>query len=150
VAADRRRRILRFFGAQGDLLAAEAPGIVVYDGAGHTRVRAEVPDFLDVAPVGGELWALAPDRLTRLSIHDGRVLGAEPIEYVDGAGRFLLSSTAPLLPVWHAAQPVLIRAEPARAEVPGSGGELVLPIADGRWLLWQAGQLRLWRTIGEA
>ena len=27
---------------------------------------------------------------------------------------------------------------------------MILPIADGRWLLWQGGQLRLWRTIGEA
>ncbi len=123
---------------------------MVYDGTGRTRVRAEVPDFLDVAPVGGELWAVAPDRLTRLSAHDGRVLGTEPIEYLDGAGRFMLSSTAPLLPVWHAAQPVLIRAEPARTEVPGPGGDVILPIADGRWLLWHSGQLRLWRTIGEA
>ena len=141
---------MRFFGPQGDLLAAEAPAITVYDGAGRTRARAEVPDFLDVAPVGGELWAVAPDRLTRLSAHDGRVLGTEPIEYLDPAGRFLLSSTAPLLPVWHAAQPMALRAEPARTEVPGPGGDLILPIADGRWLLWHGGQLRLWRTIGEA
>ena len=150
MASERRRRILRFFGAAGDLLAAEAPGVVVYDDAGRVRFRAEVGDFLDLAPVGTELWALAPDRLTRLSSYDGRVLGTEPIEYLDGAGRFLLSATAPLMPVWHAAQPALIRAEPARAEVPGPGGDLVLPIADGRWLLWENGQLRLWRTIGEA
>jgi hypothetical protein len=151
VVADRRRRILRFFGPRGDLLAAEAPGLVVYDAAGRARVRTEVDgDFLDVAAVGDELWVAAPRRLVRLSVRDGSELASEPIEYLDPNGRFLLSSTAPKLPVWHGAQPVVLRSEPARTEVPGPGGELILPVADGRWLLWQGGQLRLWRSIGEA
>jgi hypothetical protein len=150
VASDRRRRILRFFGARGDLLAAESPGLVVYDSFGRERLRTEVEGFIDIAPVGDELWVLAPGKLVRLSASDGKELGSEPLEYVDPNGRFLLSSTAPQLPVWHAAQPMLVRTRPARVEVPGPGGELVLPIADGRWLIWQAGQLRLWRTIGEA
>ncbi|HEU4730546.1 MAG TPA: hypothetical protein VFT22_21760, partial [Kofleriaceae bacterium] len=150
MAAERRRRILRFFGPRGDLLAAEAPGLVVYDASGHARIRTEIGDFLDIAPVGDELWVAAPRRLIRLSAHDGRELASEPIEYLDPGGRFLLSSTAPQLPVWHAAQPLVIRSGPARTEVPGPGGEVILPIADGRWLLWQGGQLRLWRSIGEA
>ena len=150
MAVDRPRRILRFFGQRGDLLAAEAPGLVVYDASGHVRLRAEVTDLVDIAPVDDELWVVSPGKLTRLSARDGRELGSEPIDYLDPAGRFLLSSAAPRLPVWHADKPVLVRTGPARTEVPGPGGELILPVADGRWLLWQGGQLRLWRTIGEA
>ena len=55
MASDRRRRILRFFGARGDLLAAESPGLVVYDSFGRERLRAEVDGFLDIAPVGDEV-----------------------------------------------------------------------------------------------
>jgi hypothetical protein len=150
VVADRRRRILRFFGPRGDLLAAEPPNIVVYDHAGSERFRAEVEDFLDIAPVGDELWVIGAKRLVRLATRDGRTLGSEPIDYLDPAGHVLVSATAPQLPVWHAAQPAVLRSTPARTEVPGPGGDLILPIADGRWLLWQAGQLRLWRSIGEA
>ncbi|MEJ7597127.1 MAG: ATP-binding protein [Kofleriaceae bacterium] len=146
-----RRRIVRFFGPRGDLLAAETPGIVVYDAAGDVRFRTEVEDgFLDVAPVEDELWVVSLGRLTRLSAKDGSVLGTEAMDYLDPAGRFLLSSTAPRLPVWHCSEPVVVRANPAGIEVPGPGGELILPIAEGRWLLWQGGQLRLWRSIGEA
>jgi len=151
VADPRRRRILRFFGPRGDLLAAEAPGLAVYDATGEVRFRTELDGFLDIAPVGEELWAIAPGRLVRLSARDGRVLGAEPMEYVEPGGRFLQSSTAAQLPVWHGAQPVVVRAAPARVEVPGPGGELILPVAENRWLLWHGGQLRLWRSaIGEA
>jgi hypothetical protein len=150
VASDRRRRILRFFGPRGDLLAAEPPGIVVYDSFGRERLRADVEGFLDIAAVGEELWVVTPRQLVRLSANDGKELGREPLDYLDPSGRFLQSSTAPQLPVWHAPIPGVLRAKPARTEVPGPGGELILPIAEGRWLLWQNGQLRLWRTIGEA
>ena len=150
MTAEHRRRILRFFGPRQDLLAAEAPGLVIYDASGNVRLRAEVPEFLDIAPVGDELWLAGARSLTRMAARDGRVLATEPLDYLDASGRFLQSSTAPQLPVWHAPQPVLVRANPARTEVPGSGGELILPIADGRWLMWSAGQLRLWRSIGEA
>jgi hypothetical protein len=113
--------------------------------------RTELEGFLDIAPVGNELWAMAPGRLTRLAARDGSVLGSEPIEYVEPGGRFLQSSIAPQLPVWHCAQPVAVRASPAGLEVPGPGGEMILPIAENRWLLWHGGQLRLWRSaIGEA
>jgi len=150
VGSDRRRRILRFFGPRGDLLAAEAPNLVVYDSSGHERFRAEVDDFLDIAPVGDELWVMSANRLTRLGIRDGHTIASDPIDYIDPKGHFLVSTTAPGLPVWHADQPVVIRTNPVRTEVPGPGGDAILPIADGRWLLWQAGQLRLWRSIGEA
>ncbi|HET9625100.1 MAG TPA: ATP-binding protein, partial [Kofleriaceae bacterium] len=150
MAADRRRRIMRFFGPRTDLLAAEAPGLVVYDTAGHVRLRAEIGEFLDVAPVGDELWVMTPAHLVRLAARTGHELGREPIGYLDRGGRFLLSSTAPHLPVWHAAQPVVLRRPPLRGEVPGPGSDVILPVSDGRWLLWQAGQLRLWRSLGDA
>src|SRR6185369_7854470 len=70
VADPRRRRILRFFGPRGDLLAAEVPGIAVYDATGEVRFRTELDGFLDIAPVGDELWAIAPGRLVRLSARD--------------------------------------------------------------------------------
>ena len=121
----------------------------VYDASGHERFRLDIDGLLDVAPVGSELWAIAAGRLVRLSATDGRELASEKLEYLDPGGRLLLSSTAPI-PVWHAARPLAIRATPARTETPGPDAELILPIAEGRWLLWQGGQLRLWRSIGEA
>ncbi|HSK05716.1 MAG TPA: hypothetical protein VK932_30920, partial [Kofleriaceae bacterium] len=158
------RRILRFFGPRGDLLSAlvpappgaraEAPPVVaVFEASGDLRFRVELPELpelLDVIAVGDELWIATPGALARRSLRDGAPLPAVPIGYLDAGGRFLQSSVAPHLPVWHAARPVLVRADPPGVEVPGPGGELILPIADGRWLLWQGGQLRLWRTIGEA
>jgi hypothetical protein len=148
--ASERGRIVRFFGPRGDLLVADAPNITIYNAAGDVRARAEVAEFIDVAPVGDELWAASQHRLVRLAARDGRTIASDPIEYLDPQGRFIVSSTAAHLPVWHGAKPVLVRADPPRTEVPGPGGELILPIADGRWLLWSAGQLRLWRSIGEA
>jgi hypothetical protein len=141
---------LRFFGPRGDLLAAEPPGLTVYDASGQLRIRTELDGFLDIAPVGDELWVAGPRHLIRLSARDGRERARDPIDYLDPDGRFLQSSTAPQLPVWHGAQPVVIRTDPVRTEVPGPGGDVILPISDGRWLLWQGGQLRLWRSIGEA
>ena len=37
-----------------------------------------------------------------------------------------------------------------RSPTPPIPAEVIFPITDRRWLLWQGGQLRLWRTIGEA
>ncbi|HEX4420774.1 MAG TPA: hypothetical protein VH165_22820, partial [Kofleriaceae bacterium] len=146
-----RRRLLRFFGTRGHLLAAEAPHITIYDATGDVRLRTELDGFLDIAPVGDELWAMSTTRLTRLSARDGSLISSDLMTYIDPSGRFLQSSTAPQIPIWHAAQPVAVRASPASMEVPGPGGELILPVAENRWLLWQAGRLRLWRTtIGEA
>ena len=123
----------------------------MYSATGDLVFRTALAGFLDIAPVGDELWALASGRLTRLSALDGSLLGAEPIHHVEPSGRFLQSSTAAQLPVWHSAEPMVVRATPAALEIPGPGGEMILPVAEHRWLLWNAGQLRLWRTtIGEA
>ena len=144
-----RRRIVRFSGPRGELIAAESPNLVVYDQTGNEQVRTEVEDLVDAVIVGDELWAASPGRLTRLAAKDGRVIATEPVYELDAAGRFLTSSTAPGLPVWVSGQTFAIRAgaNPAKAEVPGTGAEIGLPIADGRWLLWQGGQLRLWRSF---
>jgi len=142
---------LRFFGPGGHLLVADVAGITMYEPSGDLRLRTTLEGILDIAPVGDELWALTPGRLTRLSVRDGEVLSSEPIDNLEPGGRVIQSSTAPQLPVWHCSQPVVLRVAPARTEVPGPGGELILPIAENRWLLWNNGQLRLWRsTIGEA
>ena len=67
-------------------------------------------------------------------------------------GRFLQSSTLPAQPVWHGDVPLVIAVGPGRAEPPpGPAAAVALPIAPARWLLWDAGQLRYWRSgIGEA
>ncbi|MBV8759631.1 MAG: ATP-binding protein [Deltaproteobacteria bacterium] len=121
----------------------------VYDASGNVRFRFELPGVIDIAPVGNELWAIAGDQLVRRSALDGKPIASESIGYLDRGGRFMISATA-AIPVWHAARPVVVRANPARVESIGPGGDVMLPIAEGRWLLWQAGQLRLWRSIGEA
>ena len=142
---DRRRRVLRFFGPRGDLLAAEMPSIAVFDASGYEKFRVEIQGFLDVAPVGDELWIVFADRLEHISASDGRRLGTERIDYLDPNGRILQSSTAPQIPIWHAARPSALR-----NATPPLLADVILPIAEGRWLLWQAGQLRMWRNIGEA
>ncbi|HEY0250408.1 MAG TPA: hypothetical protein VGC41_02735, partial [Kofleriaceae bacterium] len=106
-----------------------------------------------MAPVGKELWAVSPGFLTRLSLRTGEWIATDKLEYADPKGRFLVSATAPALPVWHADRPFLIRTDPVRTEVPGppnSESAVIVPVADGRYLLWDKGQLRLWRSIGEA
>ena len=153
---ERRRRVLRFFGPAGDLLAAETPNIVVYNANGDERFRAEIADFIDIACVGSELWAVSPGLLTRIAIRTGEIVGTAKLDYLDPKGRFLVSSTAPQLPIWHADRPVVLRLDATGAikiEVPGPpklDASVIFPIAEGRWLLWQNGQLRLWRSIGEA
>ena len=47
-----RRRILRFFGSRGDLLAAEAPGIVVYDASGEIRDANTLASFARLIALG--------------------------------------------------------------------------------------------------
>jgi hypothetical protein len=137
--------VLRFFGPRGDLLAAEMPSVAVFDASGREKFRVEIQGFLDVAPVGDELWVVFADRLERISASDGRARGTERIDYLDPDGRILQSSTAPQIPIWHAARPSALR-----STTPPIPADVILPIAEGRWLLWQAGQLRMWRTIGEA
>src|SRR6185369_17295366 len=95
VAADKRRRILRFFGPRGDLLAAESPGLVVYDSFGRERLRTEVAGFLDIAAVGDELWAVTARELVRLSALDGKEVAREPLDYLEPGGHFMVSSAAP-------------------------------------------------------
>ncbi|HEX4455060.1 MAG TPA: ATP-binding protein [Kofleriaceae bacterium] len=144
---DRRRRVLRFFGPRGDLLAAEMPSVAVFDASGNEKFRVEIQGFLDVAPVpvGDELWVIFADRIERISAIDGRARGTERIDYLDPNGRILQSSTAPQIPIWHAARPSALR-----STTPPIPADVILPISEGRWLLWQAGQLRMWRNIGEA
>ncbi len=136
-------------------MAAESPNLVVYNSNGDERFRAEIPDFIDIAAVGTELWAVSPGFLTRISIKSGEVVGTAKLDYLDPKGHFLVSSTAPQLPVWHADRPVVLRRDGAtvKLETPGPAkleASVILPVADGRWMLWQNGQLRLWRSIGEA
>ena len=80
--------------------------MAVCDASGEIRVDVALDEVLDAAPVGDELWVAASRRLIRLSARDGARIADDPIDDLDPEGRFLQSSTAPQLPVWHADRPV--------------------------------------------
>jgi len=92
------------------------------------------------------------DGLARIKIADGTIASSERIIGLHAPGRFIQSSTLLNQPVWHGDAPRVISTNPGRAESPpGPAASIALPIAQGRWLLWEAGQLRYWRAgIGEA
>jgi hypothetical protein len=145
------RRVVRFFGRHGDLLIADSAGVAVCNASGALRWRLALEGVLDAVAVGGELWVAAREGLLRVAIPDAEILSNERIPAIQAPGRFLQSSTLPTLPVWHGAEPLAISVDPGRAEAPGPAAAIALPIAPARWLLWEAGQLRYWRTgIGEA
>ncbi|MEO7091748.1 MAG: hypothetical protein ABI175_00770, partial [Polyangiales bacterium] len=146
------RRVVRFFGARGELLVADAAGVAVCNADGSLRYRVDIDGVLDVVAVGTDLWVATRDGLTRITIADGKVAASERITGIHPPGRFIQSSTLLNQPVWHGDAPRVILTNPTRAESPpGPAASIALPLAPGRWLLWEGGQLRYWRTgIGEA
>ncbi len=119
--------------------------------AGQLRFRVAIEGVLDVVAVGDELWVAVRESILRVSASDGEILATERIPELRAPGHFLQSSTLPAQPVWHGAAPLVISVSPGRAESPGPDASIALPIAPARWLLWDAGQLRYWRTgLGEA
>jgi hypothetical protein len=145
-------RVVRFLGPRGDLLIADSTGVSVCSASGSLRFRVAIDGVLDAVAVGAELWVAAREGLTRLAIADGALVATERIPDLHTAGRFMQSSTLPALPVWHGDAPRVISVAPGRAESPpGPAASVALPVAAGRWLLWEASQLRYWRSgIGEA
>ncbi len=146
------RRVVRFFGQRGDLVVADATGVAVCDAHGGLRFRVAVDGVQDVVAVGSELWVVGRAGLTRLAIASADTIATERIPGLDGPGWFIQSSTVPTQPVWHGGDvPLVVSVAPGRAEPAGPGARIALPVAPGRWLLWDAGQLRYWRSgIGEA
>jgi hypothetical protein len=147
------RKIVRFLGPAGGLFVAERDGVAVCDASGALRYRVAIEGVLDAVGVGAEIWvAMEGERLTRVKAADGSIIAVERISGLGSPGRFLQSSMLPVQPVWHSDMPRLITVSPARAEPPpGPGASIALPTASGRWMLWEAGQLRYWRAgIGEA
>jgi hypothetical protein len=145
------RRVVRFFGRRGELVIGDGAGIAVCNASGSLRFRVAIDGVLDVVAVGAELWVAVHEGLLRLAIADGEILSTERIPGLYAPGRFIQSSTLPTQPVWHGEAPLVISVDPGRAESPGPGASIALPIAPARWLLWEAGRLRYWRSgIGEA
>ncbi|HEY5922362.1 MAG TPA: ATP-binding protein, partial [Kofleriaceae bacterium] len=145
------RRVVRFFGPRGDLLVADAGGVSVCDASGSLRFRVPLDGTLDAVAVGTELWVAARERLTRIAIASGEIVSSEAVSGIDAPGQFIQSRMVPTLPVWHGAVPLVISVGPGRAEPLDQDARVALPIAPGRWLLWEAGQLRYWRSgFGEA
>ena len=146
------RRVVRFFGTRGELLVAEAGGVAVCNADGSLRYRVDIDGVLDVVAVGAELWVATREGLTRITIADAAIVSTERVADLHAPGRFIQSSTLPTQPVWHGDVPRVISVGPGRAESPpGPAARIALPLAQGRWLLWESGQLRYWRTgIGEA
>ena len=145
------RRVVRFFGERGDLLVADTTGVSVCDGTGALRFRVAIDGVLDAVAVGAELWVVARERLTRVAIASGEILSTEAVQGLVAPGHFLQSSTVPGLPVWQGSVPLAVSVGPGRAEPLDQEARVALPLAPGRWLLWDAGQLRYWRSgVGEA
>ena len=145
------RRVVRFFGRRGDLLIADSAGVAVCNASGSLRFRVAIEGVIDVVAVGEELWVAVRESILRLAVADGELIATERVAGLLGPGRFMQSSTLPSQPVWHGTVPLAISVDPGRAESPGPAASVALPIAPARWLLWDAGQLRYWRTgIGEA
>jgi hypothetical protein len=138
------RRVVRFFGASRELLVADSAGVSVFDEVGSLRFRVSIEGVLDVVAVDDELWVAGREKLTRVAIESGEIRKTERIAGIDAPGHFVQSSTLPALPVWHGAVPVLIadgHAKPLEQEA-----RIAVPFAPNRWLLWDAGQLRFWRS----
>ncbi|HEU4728446.1 MAG TPA: ATP-binding protein [Kofleriaceae bacterium] len=130
---------------------ADSTGVAVCDASGSLRFRVAIDGVLDVVAVGAELWVAVRDGLLRVAIADGEIISTERVPGLHAPGRFIQSSTLPAQPVWHGDVPLVISVDPGRAEPPGPAASVALPIAPARWLLWDAGQLRYWRSgIGEA
>jgi hypothetical protein len=133
------------------VLVADGSGVSVCDSSGGLRFRVPLEGVLDVVAVGPELWVAARERLTRISIASGEIVATESVAGIDAPGQFIQSSTVPTQPVWHGAVPLVISVGPGRAEPVEQSARVALPLAPGRWLLWEAGQLRYWRNgFGEA
>jgi hypothetical protein len=112
----------------------------------ETQVHFLEPPFLDAVAVGDEVWVARPQTLTRYD-RSGSIIANEPIS-LDMSGRFLIFATAPDQPIWHCAEPVVVRADPVRSEIPGPGGQMVVPLGLGQFLLWRDGVLQRWRPEG--
>jgi hypothetical protein len=146
-----RRLAPRFDLDASTLVTQRGESLVVYDVSGAVRWTAAVPQVLDFAPVGAEIWAVTSRQLTRFRSRDGSVIQEHAVDYIDPRGWILVSSAAPLLPVWHGTPVRALRIDaPVVVQPPGPDGELVVPLAENRWLAWSAGALRMWRPIGDA
>src|SRR4051812_30554361 len=102
------RKVVRFFGPQGDLVVADSAGVAVCNASGSLRFRVAIDGVRDVVAVGAELWVAAREGLLRLAIADGEIVSTERIPGLHAAGRFLQSSTLPAQPVWHGDVPLMI------------------------------------------
>lgn len=124
--------------------------IVVCDSSAQVIWTAAVPGLLDFAVNEREVVALSTTGIHRFSRKKGELLSNLSIDYVDPAGYFVGSSTCPLL-VWHASELRLVQPEQTPVfGAPPVAGEFVLPLSPNRWVSWHAGNLRLWRSIGDS
>jgi hypothetical protein len=140
------------FDQSGSALVTHRDGeLRVFDASGVPLWQRAVPGLLDFTPMGTEVWAVDARQLRRFALRDGTPLGQHVLPALDPTGWLLVSSAAPELAIWQGAQSRILRpdADPVVQDLPCEGA-LVMPIAEHRWLAWSAGQLRLWRPIGDA
>ncbi|HPH67518.1 MAG TPA: ATP-binding protein [Kofleriaceae bacterium] len=145
-----RRNIPRIDSPRHELVLAQHDEIVVCDSSAQVIWKASIPGLLDFAVTEREVVAVAQHRIVRFSRRKGDVLQNVECDYIDPAGYLLASATTPLL-VWHGTEVRLVQPEatPVLASPPVSG-ELVFPLSPNRWITWHAGNLRLWRSIGDS
>ncbi len=145
-----RRNIPRIDSPRQELVLARGEEIVVCDSSAQAIWTAPVPDLLDFAVNEREVVALSLSGISRFSRKKGEPLSTLKVDYVDPSGYFVAASTCPLL-VWQAAELRLVQPEQTPVLVdPPVTGEFVLPLSPNRWVSWHAGNLRLWRSIGDS
>ncbi len=145
-----RRNIPRIDSPRHELVLAQDDEIVVCDSSAHVIWKARVPGLLDFAVTERDIVAIAQNQIHRFSRRKGEQLQSIECGYIDPTGYLLASATTPLL-VWHGTEPRLVQPETTPPfTAPPVTGDLVFPLSPNRWISWHAGNLRLWRSIGDS
>jgi hypothetical protein len=145
-----RRNIPRIDSPRHELVLANADDVIVCDSSAQVVWKAHVPGLLDFAVSEREVTTVSNTEVSRFSRRKGELLSRCKHPYVDPLGYLLATSTGPEL-IWHGAEIRQVHAEtePVFTEPPVVA-ELVLPLSATRWVTWQSGFLRLWRSIGDS
>jgi hypothetical protein len=125
---------------------------LLFDVSGDVRLEINAPELLDFGFVGGEVWLVHRGEIERVLVREGRSLGRQALEHLDPSGSLLIPGSTSKIPIWLGNPPrlLILRGGEISAEAPGVEAELVIPLDASKLLAWSAGQLRLWRAIGDA
>jgi hypothetical protein len=148
-----RRNRPRIDGRKLDLVLENAGTVVICDHQAALLHTLVVPQMLDFATTESSVIVFAANRIHHFDRASGLEIGSTQVADLNPAGFSEQSSTQPNIVVWHAPQPRVIKwtsdSHDFQVEAPPVVGTWLLPLSESRWLAWQSGQLRLWRSIGD-